>query len=62
MPLTEAAHADDVNIFFFLLSMSILKESLDLYERASSAKVNWAKCEALYCGTGNSRMLTLPSV
>lgn len=62
MPLTLAAYADDVNIFISeQADVSILKESISLYGRASSAKVNWAKCEALYCGTANSRMPTLPS-
>ena len=47
VPLTVAAYADDVNIFIFeQADMSVLKEILGLYRRASSAKVNWAKCEA----------------
>ena len=39
----------------------ILLKSIHLYGRASSARVNWAKCEALYCGMGNSGLPTLPS-
>ena len=62
MPLTIAAYADDVNIFISeQADVSVLKESIRLYGRASSAKVNWAKREAPYCGTGNSGMPTLPS-
>ena len=62
MPLTIAAYAGDVKIFICeQADVSFLKESIRLYGRASSAKVNWAKCEALYCGKGNSGMPTLPS-
>ena len=42
--------------------VSLLRESLGLYQRASSAQVNWAKCEALYCGSLNINMMpVLPS-
>ena len=62
IPLTVAGYADDVKFFISeQADVSVLKESICLYGRALSVKVNWAKCEALYCGTGNSRMPTFPS-
>ncbi len=30
--------------------MSVLKETLKMYEGASTARVNWGKCEGFYCG------------
>ncbi|MGL5102459.1 MAG: reverse transcriptase domain-containing protein, partial [Plesiomonas sp.] len=46
-----SAYADDVTVFIRGQDdIQVLKEQLALYERASSAKVNWSKCEGLLLG------------
>ena len=55
-PLTVTAYADDVNIFIKdQEDVQVLVDSLALYEKASSATVNWAKCEALRVGRWRGR-------
>ena len=50
-PLTVSAYADDVNIFVSSQGdVQCLQDTLSLYEKASSARVNWAKSEALLVG------------
>ena len=50
-PLTVTAYADDVNVFIQDQGdVQVLVDSLALYEKASSATVNWAKSEALQVG------------
>ncbi|TDH11028.1 hypothetical protein EPR50_G00081890 [Perca flavescens] len=50
-PLVVSAYADDVNIFVCSQTdVQCLQDALSLYERATSARVNWAKSEALLVG------------
>ncbi|KAJ3610843.1 hypothetical protein NHX12_022933 [Muraenolepis orangiensis] len=50
-PPTLSAHADDVSIFVSSQrDVQCLQDTLSLYERASSARVNWAKSRALLLG------------
>ena len=50
-PLVVSAYADDINIFIKdQKDVQKVIQSLDLYEKASCAKVNWAKCKALQVG------------
>lgn len=47
------AYADDVTVFISNQSDVVcLQNALALYEKASSARVNWAKSEALWVGPG----------
>uniref|UniRef100_A0A8C2X602 Reverse transcriptase domain-containing protein n=1 Tax=Cyclopterus lumpus TaxID=8103 RepID=A0A8C2X602_CYCLU len=49
--LVVSAYADDVNVFVKdQRDVDVLGSTLALYERASSAKVNWGKSEALQVG------------
>ncbi|KAK2897108.1 hypothetical protein Q8A73_013488 [Channa argus] len=51
LPLTVSAYADDLNVFVTnQWDAWCLEETLSLYEEATSAKVNWAKSEALLVG------------
>jgi len=46
-----SAYADDITVFVNNAGdINCLSEALSLYEKASSAKVNWAKSEALWAG------------
>ena len=46
-----SAYADDVNVFVQgQEDIQELKDSLVLYERAASARVNWEKSEAVLVG------------
>ncbi|KAJ3599422.1 hypothetical protein NHX12_033385 [Muraenolepis orangiensis] len=50
-PPTLSAYADDVSIFVSSQrDVQCLQDTLSLYERASSARVNWAKSSALLLG------------
>ncbi len=50
-PIKFVAYADDVTIFLKdERDVSVLKETLKIYEKASTARVNWEKCEGFYCG------------
>ncbi|KAJ3599425.1 hypothetical protein NHX12_033388 [Muraenolepis orangiensis] len=50
-PPTLSAYADDVSIFVSSQrGVQCLQDTLSLYERASSARVNWAKSSALLLG------------
>ena len=50
-PITVSAYADDVTIFIKTQEdIQNLTSSLELYEKAASAKVNWGKSEALLVG------------
>ncbi len=50
-PIKFVAYADDVTIFLKdERDVSVLKETLKIYEKASTARVNWGKCEGFYCG------------
>ncbi|KAF1375259.1 hypothetical protein PFLUV_G00237720 [Perca fluviatilis] len=50
-PIVVSAYADDVNIFVCSQKdVQCLQDALSLYERATSARVNWAKSEALLVG------------
>ncbi|KAK5933249.1 hypothetical protein CgunFtcFv8_013744 [Champsocephalus gunnari] len=50
-PVVVSAYADDINIIIQgHTDVQELKESLALYEKASSAKVNWGKSEAVLVG------------
>ncbi len=47
-----SAYADDVNIFISGQNdIQILCKNLNLYEKSSSAKVNWAKCDGFAVGS-----------
>ena len=60
-PLTVSAYADDVNIFVSSQGdIKCLQDTLSLYEKASSARVNWAKSEALLVGQWRDQ--TVPSL
>ena len=55
-PLTVSAYADDVNIFVSSQGdVQCLQDTLSLFEKASSARVNWAKSEALLVGQWRSQ-------
>lgn len=50
-PVVVSAYADDVNVFIQDQGdVQELKESLVLYEKASSARINWRKSEACLVG------------
>ncbi|KAJ3611229.1 hypothetical protein NHX12_021245, partial [Muraenolepis orangiensis] len=50
-PPTLSAYADDISIFVSSQrDVQCLQDTLSLYERASSARVNWAKSSALLLG------------
>lgn len=50
-PLVVSAYADDITVFIRSQGdIGVLIESLELYGKASSAKVNWGKSEALQMG------------
>lgn len=50
-PVIVSAYADDVNVFLKdEKDISMLKQGLQLFEDASSAKVNWTKTEACLIG------------
>lgn len=50
-PLLVLAYADDVNVVVRdQKDIKLLTETLDLYQKVSSAKVNWGKSEALLVG------------
>ncbi len=50
-PPTVSAYADDVSVFITgQADVKCLQDTLSLYEGASSARVNWAKSEALLVG------------
>ncbi|KAJ4942904.1 hypothetical protein JOQ06_005416, partial [Pogonophryne albipinna] len=50
-PVVVSAYADDINIIIQgHTDVQELKESLALYEKASSARVNWGKSEAVLVG------------
>ncbi|KAJ3605666.1 hypothetical protein NHX12_027711 [Muraenolepis orangiensis] len=50
-PPTLSAYADDISIFVSSQrDVQCLQDTLSLYERASSARVNWAKSSALLFG------------
>ena len=51
LSLTVSAYADDLNVFVSnQQDISNLQETLSLYAKASSARVNWEKREALLVG------------
>ena len=48
-----SANADEVTLIIRdAVDVNTLHRGLELYAKASSAKVNWGKCEALWCGRG----------
>lgn len=50
-PIKLVAYADDVTIFIKNeRDVSVLMETLKIYENASTARVNWEKCEGFFCG------------
>lgn len=58
--LVLSAYADDVNVFFTSQrDVRCLEDTLSLYERASSAKVNWGKSALL---VGQWRGQVVPSL
>ena len=58
-----SAYADDVTIFVTSQhDIQTLEQELSLYERASSARVNWNKCDSLLLGKwSNKEQPTLPA-
>lgn len=58
-----SAYADDLNVFVRDQGdVDALQVSFGLYQNASSAKVNWAKSEALQVGQWRERAaLSLPA-
>lgn len=55
-PLTVSAYTDDVSVFITNQGdVQCLQDTLSLYERASTARVNWAKSEALLIGHWRDR-------
>jgi len=55
-PLVLSAYADDINVFIRdQADVDNLVESLKLYQKASSAKVNWDKSEAFLIGHWTDR-------
>ncbi len=54
-----SAYADDITVMVRnSYDIQGLKEALKIYEGASSAKLNWEKTEALWCGSEGSSYLT----
>ncbi|MBN3285380.1 YTX2 protein, partial [Polyodon spathula] len=50
-PVKLSAYADDVNVFITShADVSALRDSLDIFQKASSAKVNWGKCSTFLSG------------
>lgn len=60
--ISLSAYADDVTVFITgQTDIQILEQKLALYEQASSAKVNWSKCDGLILGEWkNKEQPTLP--
>lgn len=55
-PIKVSAYADDISVFIKNENdIRVLKESLDLYEKASSARVNWSKSEGFIIGDWQER-------
>ena len=55
-PLVVSAYADDLNVFIAdQRDVAALQDSLAVYEKASSARVNWGKSEALQVGQWEGR-------
>lgn len=53
-----SAYADDITVVVnHIQDIKCLSEVLILYEKASSAKVNWAKSEAFWAGKGEFESL-----
>uniref|UniRef100_A0A8D3BRM1 Reverse transcriptase domain-containing protein n=1 Tax=Scophthalmus maximus TaxID=52904 RepID=A0A8D3BRM1_SCOMX len=53
-----SVYADDVNILVSnQQDVQNVQDTLSLYERASSARVNWAKSEALWVGQGRDQVM-----
>lgn len=51
-----SAYADDVNIFIYVQNdIQILCKNFNFYEKSSSAKVNWAKCEGFAVGSWDDK-------
>ena len=58
-PVKSSGYADDVDSFLTRDSeFQALARFLNLYERASSAKVNYVKSEGLWCGSWRGRLDT----
>ncbi len=56
-----SAYADDITVMVRNgYDIQGLKEALKIYEGASSAKLNWEKTEALWCGSEGSSLPDLP--
>lgn len=56
-----SAYADDITVMVRnKYDVQVLKEALKIYEGASSAKLNWEKTEALWCGSERSPLPELP--
>ncbi|XDV31850.1 hypothetical protein PO909_002799 [Leuciscus waleckii] len=55
-PIKLVAYADDVrddDVTIFIKNerdVSVLMETLKMYENVSTARVNWGKCEGFFCG------------
>jgi len=57
-----SAYADDITVFVKnTQDVEVLSDTLSVYEKASTAKVNWDKSEALWVGQGTSENLPLLS-
>lgn len=57
-----SAYADDLTVVIcHEQDVSSLSDALQVYEMATSAKLNWSKTEALWCGSG-SRDVPLPTL
>ena len=51
-----SAYADDITVFIKCQNdIRILEQKLKLYEQASSARVNWSKCEGLLLGEWSNK-------
>lgn len=57
-----SAYADDITVIIRNSEdIKIVLENLKCYGRASSAKINWTKSEALWCGSERSNVPQLPN-
>jgi len=56
-----SAYADDITLMVRNShDVQVIKEALKMYEGASSAKLNWQKTEALWCGCERNPLPELP--
>lgn len=57
-----SAYADDITVIIRNSEdIKVVLENLKCYGRVSSAKINWTKSEALWCGSERSNVPQLPN-